>query len=660
MIHLPRLLKGLRPLGALMLGLVFMGSHCDPGPDQPDLGDLADGKAVRGNVDTECAESEVLDAFGELCTLIVGSTCLDQSSSCNSYARQIFMGTRMNSTEKPGAHWNGMGGSGELMADAVMCSLKELSSSKAGAQKATVSVDVGIGTVSATQEIGFLGWTRVNPEFWGYRKLKLELPILGKIDVVTQDLHVAKRSFALVRYSDEFAPPLAGSHPITAGYGLDVHTQEKLQSMTLKPPSFSVPTPIGAFNVQPSFSYAANTTVVDSPYDGNSIQDLQDFYGSPGATVRLTDLFGFNPGVNASDNLVTFNTMQDHQKGWSSQLGLGNRDPRTEPEIWTPPSSGPVVRRDLDLSVARSADEAMPSLEVSASARLKYPENPADLLPSWVNSLSFLSATDAYIWVEPKLRAGVSDQFNIGSSEGAHHHVSGEFDFGSNRFASTAMWGGVTVAGGFSITAGLRLYIALDLPFWGTKKIVDISPKWPVIFPEVTASAQQRTVGGYSTGQQWPPTLHALNTFQQTLTTPAAVADYVQQCYAPGSDVDPEPAPEPEATPGNPSDLFPDDQLWPCNICVFVAEFDDPAHGISIEEQSSYVLPSVGAPTFLCNRELKNGCMDWCSWDKETNELHVAVPASAMGTLVQGTDNTYPFDLERPWLNIRYEGCATP
>ena len=352
------------------------------GPTDPVL---ADGDAVIGPPAETCTGSKILSGLNLLCDLFLtdgSGGCLDEKQSCNSYERQVFAGTALSSASN--GSWNGMGGTGQRMADTVMCSLKELSPQLRGPIKNTLSVDVGIGTVSATQEIGFLDWRRVNPLFNGYRRLSINLPVLGSMDAVAQDFRVTKVQYSYIR-DHEFQPPLAGGHPITDGFNLNVLTQERSYVLDIHPGSFPVSTPIGTFSVSPAFHYAHRASVIDHDKMGTKYTDVTPWLGIPDSLVRLTNIYGENRGIAASDDKVEYANFRQHQKGWISELALGNRDPRKAPKVWHPASSGPVQRPDADWHTARSDDEAKPSVEVSASATLKYPDNPLNMLPSWVN-----------------------------------------------------------------------------------------------------------------------------------------------------------------------------------------------------------------------------------------------------------------------------------
>lgn len=271
---------------------------------------LIAGQAVTKTLPTECSGSSLVDNVLALCELIMGKQCGAQSGHCKTYTRQVFTGTRLGKgTTGPGAQWNGMGGSGELMADALICSLRELSPQLRGAIRTPpLSIGLPIGKVTVVQEIGFKEFRRTDPEFKGYRKIILTLPVVGKAEAIAQSLTVHKRTYSMAS-----PPALAGNRPITHMYALNIATDDKERTLAIKAPSFPVPTPIGAFSVTPEFSYVTRTSVIASPYAAPHL-DLPDFLGSKN-TVRFSDLFGSNAGVAATTKKVFYGNMGQNRTG---------------------------------------------------------------------------------------------------------------------------------------------------------------------------------------------------------------------------------------------------------------------------------------------------------------------------------------------------------
>lgn len=197
----------------------------------------------------------------------------------------------------------------------------------------------------------------------------------------------------------------------------------------------------------------------------------------------------------------------------------------------------------------------------------------------------------------------------------------------------------------------------------GEVKIIDINPHFPVNFPELTKHAAMPAVFAVSEGEVTDGKLKALKTWTTTATDKDQTEAYFAQCYARDNDVSASPPPEPHAEEGDPSQLFPPDHLWPCNICVYVDALEIHKNGVdvSVPAKGDYIMPSVDDPSYQCNRQSKSGCMDWCSWDRESNTLHKVVAAEDLAKIVVGSDDTYgDLHFDKPWINIRYDACSTP
>ncbi len=581
---------------------------------------LRAGQPVLGPQQPECAGSFLLDNVVTLCNLIPGASCSTAGSYCRTYARQVFTGTRIGPPpQQSGAYpWNGMGGSGELMADALICSLRELSPQLKGAIRTPpLGISLTIGSVSAIQEVGFRSFRRVNPEFQGYRKIVLELPVVGKAEAITQTFTVTKRSYAMFG-----GPILAGDRPVTHSYALDVRTEEKRRNLVIKPPGFTVATPIGPFSVNPEFSYVTRTSVIAAPYAALHL-DLPNFVGGK-YTVRLSDLFGIDPGLAATSKKVFYGNYAQHRTGWLSQLGLGTRGTHADKSVWKAPATGSSLRPDGNPYRARSASEAEPSIHVLAQAALKYPKNPKDILPSWVFGLPGVSF-DAFITVTPKVEASVAGQFTIGGGEGSNFYEPQEFRIATERLATASLLAGMRAAASFTVEVRLRLFVKASLPIVGSKTLVDVDKKFPVPLGGNTAATQTFSAGALSTGGELPETLDSLRTLHGVFQPNAAAAKaFIQQCYAPSQPPENQPKTEP-AKPGNPKDLFAG-ILWPCNICLASVPVVD--KGKQVHPQHFDTLmgsnPPPGAGHWKCDHHFKSGCMDLCTFNPATKVFAIA------------------------------------
>lgn len=640
--HTGILKKNIYPTFLLLIAVIFSFSGCGtqtPSKDNPnvviDTGsvnqyippvdqtakDLNEGKAVPGNKKSNCDNSFVSDALNFLCDLFGSGACLSQTSSCNSYARQIYTGSVLG--KKAVTQWNGRGGSGDLMANAAICTLRELSPKVPGGGplKSDVSIDIGLGDVKVSQEIGYLEFDRINARFKGYRKVKFTLPVLGTFDAITQNIDLNR-----VYYGTSFnSDPYAGAYLINYGYGLNLFTEEKDTQLEIKPPSFTIATPIGPFDVQPVFIYGSNTVVADKPfYKDYTFLTLPE-QDNEIPEIKYSDLYGIIDGVNATTPSVNISNYKEQRTGWVSQLGLGTRGLISQ-KAWSPPKTGTFSRPDygsLDFTdyLARSDEENLPTISVKAEGKIKYPKEPSELLPKWVFDLPGVSTT-AYIQVTPTIQADASGQFGIVQAEGTNHSLAGgEFKISSDRLANLGIYSGVKAGASFYVDVLLRIKVTASYWF-GSIDLIDIDPHFPVPLKDGTKSSNVELATAFSsniTYPDFPETLDSLTTFKGTKPNPAA---FIEQCFAKENEVPPELPPEPEAEKGKPEDLF--KIPWPCNICIYTKEAKDPITNAVLDKSQSEILhPATTAPGWKCDSPAKSGCMDMCIL-KSNGELVVA------------------------------------
>jgi hypothetical protein len=601
--------------------------------------DLRAGKFVYGPQQPECTGSFV-DNVLKLCDLIPGASCPTKSGYCRTYTRQVFTGTRIapaSATEK--AKWNGMGGSGELMADAVICSLRELSPQLRGAVRIeSPPISLGIGNVKAVQEIGFREFRRINPEWKGYRKIILELPVVGKAEAITQALTVTKHSYASFG-----GPLLAGNRPVTHSYALNVTADDKQRLLIIKPPSFTVATPIGAFEVNPEFSYVTRTWVIASPYQALRL-DMPNFLGSKD-TVKFKDIYGIDAGIAETTKKVFIGNFAENRTGWLSQLGMGTRGIHSDKAVW----KDPALRPDQDPYKSRSGLEAEPSIYALAAATLKYPSNPKDLLPSWVFGLPGVKF-DAYITVTPKVEASVAGQLSLGSGEGSNYYQPKEFEFSATRRAASSLVAGMRTAASFSVVVRLYINVSAEFDFIAgkvRKTLINVNKTFPVPLAGSAKTGKVYQGGTVSTGGEFPETLDGVTTLHG-IQHPGAqgAAAFIKQCYAPSQPPTNEPKSEP-ATAGNPKDLF-TGILWPCNICVASAAVFDgstmkaPAHADTMMPSNPPPGPAPGH--WKCDDYRKSGCMDLCTFNPATKAFAIAqLPKQIAASLLANDPNKVLF-----------------
>ncbi|MBI5194665.1 MAG: hypothetical protein HZA08_14700 [Nitrospirae bacterium] len=297
-------------------------------------------------------------------------------------------GTASVLQKQASTNWNGRGGSGDLMANAAICTLRELSPKVPGGGpvNSKVSIGIGLGDVKVSQEIGYLDFDRINGRFKGYRKVNFTLPVLGTFDAITQNIDIHR-----VYYGTSFnSHPYAGGYLIQNGYGLNLYTEEKDTDVVIKPAAFNIKTPIGVFEVQPEFTYESNTVVADKPFYKDYTYVILPEKDNEIPEIKYSDLYGIIDGVNDTTASLGISNYKDQRTGWISQLGLGTRGLITQ-KPWSPPKSGTFSRPDfgsLDFTdyLARSDEEYLPTIKVTASGKVKYPKDPYELLPGWVGN----------------------------------------------------------------------------------------------------------------------------------------------------------------------------------------------------------------------------------------------------------------------------------
>jgi len=619
---------------------------------------LRTGQPVLGPVGTQCDATFILDNADRLCTLFPGAYCPSTVKQCRDYERQVFAGTLLGQTVQNGQQWNGMGGSGELIADSVMCALRDLSPALRGPIRSEIRFNLGIGDIVAAQEIGLIDFARVNPVFTGYRRITFDMPVVGRAESVTQDIVVTKRT-----YGHMGTRPLAGDQEIVESFGLNVATEAKTLNMLIQLPGFPVTTPIGTFTVTPDFTYGTSASVIAAPF-ATTYSELPNFLGR-GRTVRYVDIYGLDQGLAHTAKPVIYQNMGQHRTGWLSQLGLGTRGTVANRRVWQAPSSGPAMRPDIDPSQSRSSAEAEPSIGVTARAVVRYPQSVREILPAWVFNIPFPLEFDAYIEVAPTVEAGVGGQFVIGAGEGSDHWENQEFRFMSDRFAASVLATGLNVAASFRVDVRLRLWVRVRFP-WpiGGKNLVNVDKTIPVPLFGDQKSAPAIVAGAWSTGHDAPEGIDYMKTMHGVeLRGPFEANTYIQQCYAPGPTVAAAPPQPTPPAPGNPEDLFsPEDIMWPCNICMHTIgqdydgksdpEWPNPHY---VEPRVEWLLPATTPATWPCDAPAKSGCMDMCRYDPATDRLTVVRrPGQVASSLPAGhpEKDFYAF-CEQPWPTVR-------
>jgi hypothetical protein len=632
--------------------------------EDPPSPTLAEGLAVLA----DCPAPEpnaALEGIEALCELFGVEPCVSQSAYCTEYRRQLFTGTRLGEPVIPA--WNGRGGSGDPMADAVLCTMRQLSPELDGPLVSDADIDLGpVGMIKVRQEVGFNEWDRLAHRLAGYRRVEVTMPILGDAQPITQEFRLDGRVLGATGNS-------AGSYPIRYGYGVDVKTKAAGRALEFRPPNFTVDTPYGPISVQPFFTYGSNGAVIDSPYGLSDFRDVSALFSPQDTTLRLVDLYGIYPGVANTTVPLIPTQLQAARGAWSSELGLGTRSTLLGDTPWLPPASGPVVRPDELLHEPRSEEEAAPSVYAMAYAEASWPdaEHIYDLLPGWVAHIPFLEPPIAKITVKPSIEAGASSQLFLALEERTDHERSGELGAVSRRRSTMNLKAQANVSGSFSVEAGLRLKVAANIPFVGNKTLIDVEKSIPIpLFGKPFAAGELDEATAISltdaTPDQ-PEVVDALAKFHDLpLLEGAAVSAFFDACYAPEQPA----AQETPVTPpkkGDPTDLF-EFALYPCNLCVYTRAGtlesikiqylnELPSHpndpdwipwDDSIPDDWNEVfLPATTGPSWGCDDPSQSGCYDLCRFDPPSTLVVEKEPAEIIPLLPP----TPEYDDERALLS---------
>ncbi|MCB0365692.1 MAG: hypothetical protein H6624_18710 [Bdellovibrionaceae bacterium] len=581
---------------------------------------LRKGNPVMGPVQQSCSGNFVEDSVAAFCALFPGNFCSFTRRDCRSYKRQLFTGTKIGPSPNNNPNdWNGMGGSGEIMADALLCTLRQTHPMGAGTIHKDVDVNIGLGTVKVRHSFEFKSFDHQTQRFEGQRRVYFEMPVLGSLEAITQNIVVEKRTYGLAGL-----PQSAGNRPIYSAYALDVSSQEKNKHLEIIPPAIPVHTPIGTFSAQPKFVFMNNSIVSDGPFNGGAV-DIPQFLG--GNTVRLFDMWGVDEGVIRSAKKVTPANHVSLRNGWNSQIGIGSRGRLVGGEVWQP-GSGPLLDRpDLDLTRPRSSEEGTPSLYARAEAKVTFPTNPWDILPSWVANIPFLRPPIIQVSLTPLVEAGMGGELLMFGSEGSDLREHQEFRITPYRAANAGLAMNATAEASFRIDAGFRFKLEVGLP-WpvGDKTLVDINKTIPIPITGDRAQSPQTMATIWSTGGEYPESLDLWQSLKGDHVGPVQTGQALKACLSvPSQQVTPSKAKEPEL--GDPADLFKAD-LWHCNICVVTEKADyygdDPNHPdpVHIPSYKAVLLPAVQPPSYNCAFTYKSGCFELCKFDKETGKLN--------------------------------------
>jgi PAN domain len=564
-----------------------------------------------------------------------------KSYYCGRYKREIATGVTLAppmtaAGKAPG--WGQLGGRGDLMADAMLCLLKDIGNLPGGKLRLAAPVPVAIGKVELKQTVGLSDF---NPEMRTaklYQVTRVCAPLLGCLDAQRQTFT------ATVRASAPAWPGglRFGDYPIANAYAVELASDWGATTLNAKLPTITFLTPYGKVSAKPGFDYATNLLPIDSPYSfkgsskhpfhypsswGAASPILQDTYGRSGTPFILHVIANLPQAMTSPPQDAAPGTIFIPQpvgalkpQGWVSQIGLGGRD-GTGTKAWKPGAGVTLPERfDYDMTTSRSVFEAAPAANFVAKMPIRFePPNPSSLLPG---SLQGIGSVELWIEVTPTFAADYAAQLSLLAREGVMVHAcrpsSGEFAE-TCGLTETALVAQANAAGHVKIDG--RVYLKISIPFvddividepfdiagWDLSRTWDPAPAVGNVqrAHDVAAWAGSaayaspgdvrwqgvRGFSGLKSGdiRQW--TEDCLKTQPKTVST----------------------MPEEPHEPGKADDLKPD--LLPCNICV-----TDKGKGKFAPFKLFGVQKAkAGLKSEACwvGRE---GCYDLCSWNKATSQ----------------------------------------
>ncbi|MEZ5921478.1 MAG: PAN domain-containing protein [Parvularculaceae bacterium] len=568
---------------------------------------------------------------------------INLSAHCGEYERELATGVTLGAAPAS-AHeppiWIDMGGQGDLMADSLLCLMKDIGDAPGGKviRKSTANVG-GIG-LSIQQVVGLSDFNAAARRAQLYQQVRVCAPVIGCFDTQRQTITVEKRISAPA-WPGKMK---AGEYPIANSYSLDVKANWADSKFNASTPPITITTPYGSGTLQAKFNYFSSLYPVDTPFDYK--KGVKLFFDHPAArssgTTLAQDSYG-RSGIPFILNLTTAHkppTADCSGKpagyicidpvdpapppfAWSSQILFGARNAAYDAKPWQPAAAAKWPERpDLDLETPRSFLERGPTANFVASTPVKIKPPVQDLLdmvPAGVRDL--IGSIGLVITVTPEFAADYAAQLGLMAREGRMSDCTGKGkEFGGPCSLSEALLYAQTRAEG---RMQLKTHINLDIDF--------NIPSTPFYDPDIHFSDGFTVpIGGPNKG--WDPGKPSANNpyanfaraalvTESPTSTPFGqfvkglsgkshgdIAEWTDQCLKTQPQNISSP-PEPTHEPGAPEDLEP--ELLPCNICVA---------DLRQNKYKPFVFPEVKAKSYStpwsCAWQENTGCHDLCSWHK--------------------------------------------
>jgi hypothetical protein len=548
---------------------------------------------------------------------------------CGTYTREIAAGVTLGapfggSSQSP--QWSFLGGRGDLMADSLLCLLKDIGDRPDGRIENRASVPVGIGKVELRQIVGLSKFDAAAKRVELFQITKICAPLLGCLDAGRQNI------VGTVRSSTPAWPPgmKAGDYGIANSYALEVSADWSATKAAASLPPITIVTPYGQVTAKPSFDYATTLLPVDTPFSykkGSQVEfefpgtlsavtpTVQDSYGRSGVPFVL-NVESHLPPSQGGD--------APRASGWSSQLGLGGRDGGLNAQIWSPPTGSNVpLRPDFDFGKARSQLEGLPAASFVAKAPVRFePPNPKAFLPGSVQSI--LSSIELWVEVTPTFIADYASQFGLLSREGKLVNGCAKEEFGRTcGVAESAIGLQATANAHIQITGTVHIKLSFITLGLFTPPEVNVTKSFKVPLPSPDRAWDPEHIKDVKTAHQssrvgWA--MHAAAAADSTLwqgvkalsgATSGDIRQWTQMCLA-TPPKHPAPLPPPSHEPGTADNLIP--ALLPCNICVADLRQTNYSPFLLFEVKNR----KPGLSASVCEWQENAGCYDLCSWNRSS------------------------------------------
>ncbi len=561
---------------------------------------------------------------------------------CGSYERELAAGVTLGAPAPPPGEspdWHRLGGSGDLMADAMLCLMKDIGEAQGGKIVRYAPVSIGNTGLAIEQTIGLSKFDATAKRADLYQQVRVCAPIIGCFDTQRQTI------VAQVRQSEPAWPGgmKAGDYPVANSYSLDISATWADTNFGATLPPITVVTPYGSATLQPEFSFFSSLYPVDTPFDFKGSSKIylnhpkslapdhpivQDTYGRSGIPFILHVITNHKPPAYCS-NLPLGSLCDDPfppPSGWSSQIAFGARNGVGSVTPWNPGAGAKWPERpDLDTDSPRSKLEKGPTANFTASSpvTIKPPmQDLLDMVPSAAKGL--IGDIGLEIVITPQFIADYATQFAFMEREGSLSNCVLAKEFGVPcGLAEAVMYAQARAEGRMDLSTNLHFWIDFnfELPFGPdpdisfsdgfTIPIGGPNKKWDPPLPSSGAdpytSTARASLIAVKPGEPYAQVVKGLSGLSH-----GDIHKWTQQCLKtpPKSTSQ---LPDPTHQPGSPDDLKPG--LLPCNICVADTKQN---------KYAPFVFPEVKAKIYsqkwTCKWEGQLGCYDLCTWKKTADD----------------------------------------